>query len=87
MSLYYPKKDDYSTDALSNDIIMDKDKFTQNFNHMFPEGRVFLNMKQLRIAVKEFFQHWNLLSKSNGKSIRCSYSFTPGTKKQQKVVK
>ena len=51
MSLYYPKKDDYSTDALSNDIIMDKDKFTQNFNHMFPEGRVFLNMKQLRIAV------------------------------------
>ena len=36
---------------------------------------------QLRQAVAEFFKHWNLLCKSNGKSLRCSYSHTPASKK------
>ena len=48
---------------------------------MFPPGRIFLNCLQLREAVSEFFKHWNLLSNSNSKNIRCSYSFTPVTKK------
>ena len=48
---------------------------------MFPRGRIFLNYIQLREAISEFFKHWNLLSKTNGKNIRCSYSYTPATKK------
>ena len=53
---------------------------------MFPEGRIFINYMQLRKAVEEFFKHWNLLSKSTGKSIRCSFSHTPGAKKKPEDV-
>ena len=81
MSNYYPKAEDYTTDPLTNDIKMNKQKFESNFSKFFPKGRIFINMKQLKAAVKEFFKHWNLLSKCNGKSIRCSYSYTPAKKK------
>ena len=81
MSNYYPKAGDVTTETTTNDIKMDKHKFSLNFSKMFPKGRVFLNSIQLRVSVTEFFKHWNLLSKSNGKSVRCSYSFTPAKKK------
>ena len=81
MSKFYPTAVDMTKETATNDITMDKNKFSHNFTRMFPKGRVFLNFIQLREAVGEFFKHWNLLSKSNGKSVRCSYSFTPATKK------
>ena len=80
MSTYYPKPEDMSTDPATNDVMMDKEQFPLNFSKMYPKGRVFLNQIQLRESISECFNHWNLLSKSNGKSVRCSYSFTPGKK-------
>ena len=82
MQQYYPKADAIRRDADTNDIHMDKKSFQVNFVKMFPEGRIFLNLMQLRLAVKEFFKHWNLLSKASSKFIRCSYSHTPGTRKK-----
>ena len=81
MSQYYPTSEDMKKDPLTNDVVMDKTKFELNFNKIFPLGRLFLNYVQLREAVKEFFEHWNLVSKANGKKIRCSYSHTPAKKK------
>ena len=46
--------------ASTNDIVMDKNAFSLNFNKMFPEERIFLNYLQLRQAVSEFFRHWNV---------------------------
>ena len=80
ISNFYPKKDDFTFDPLTNDIIMAKDKFSHNFGKVFPVGRIFLNYIQLREAISIFFKHWNLLSKSNGKNIRCSFSHTTATK-------
>ena len=68
MSKLYPKSKDITHDTLTNDIIMDKNQFSTNFSKMFHKGRIFLNYLQLREAVKEFFKHWNVLSKSNGKT-------------------
>ena len=81
LSKYYPQSDSIRRDPLTNDIFMDKEKFSSNFSKMFPKERVFINIVQLRQAVQLFFKHWNLLCKNNGKNIRCSYSHTPGTKK------
>ena len=81
MSKFYPKCEDVITDQSTNDITMNKQTFSHNFSQIFRKGRIFLNYVQLREAVSEFFKHWNLLSKTNGKNIRCSYSFTPGRKK------
>ena len=81
MSKLYPKSGDFISDDLSNDVVMDKNKFSSNFTKMFPKDRIFINYLQLRQAVSEFFKHWNLLCKSNGKSLRCSYSHTPAKKK------
>ena len=54
MSHYYPTKEDVGRDPLSNDISMNKDSFSMNFQKMFPAERVFINYMQLRSVVKIF---------------------------------
>ena len=81
MSRYYPSSGDVTRDPYTNDMVMSKATFVLNFNKFFHKGRIFINVLQLRQAVKEFFKHWNLVSKSNGNRIRCSYSHTPAVKK------
>ena len=56
------------------------------FQQMFPAERVFINYMQLRSAVKIFFQHWNLLCKSNSKNLRCSYSHVIRSKKMHPLI-
>ena len=80
MSQYYPKPYDIIKDPLTNDVVMNKESFSDNFRNMFPQGRQFLNHIQLREAVKIFFKHWNLLSKTSSKEIRCSFSHSPAKK-------
>ena len=70
MSKFYPNSKDISRDPLTNDVVMDKNEFSSNFNKMFPKERIYLNYLQLRQAVSEFFKHWNILCKSNRKSFQ-----------------
>ena len=53
MSKFYPTAVDMTKETATNDITMDKNKFSHNFTRMFPKGRVFLNFIQLREAVGE----------------------------------
>jgi hypothetical protein len=67
---HHPKKKDINQD--SND--RDKTVMVAQTEKMFPSGRLFASVEQLKQAAKLFGENWGFMTNYTSHSIRCSYN-------------